>query len=147
MKTFLIILASLGSVSAYAGEAYVPAARAAAVFQALASAFPQAKEGFNHSESVTLAPLYCISNEDEYRCTGKNSAGVELSLEGGNSIRAEESKKLNALFDAMKRANLPFVKFKGGKYISLTHLYCDHVMPGSGDDSYECGYMEASDQE
>jgi hypothetical protein len=130
-----------------ANDTQVPARHSRVLFEAVRNLFPESQTGFNHSESVMVDAMYCVSNSDEFRCTGKTIAGKELDVSGGNPADVEANRKLNSVFQSMKRAHFPFVQFKGGKYVSLVHLYCDHNMPARGYEGYECSWKEASDQE
>lgn len=146
MKTLFIlsIFATLAS-SAFAGEKYVPESKAKPLYQALAAALPEAREGFNNSESIFVENLSCISNEDEYRCTGKTIDGKELAIEGGDPVlqQKDANEKLDALWKAMKSARLQIESGEGYSSIELSHLACDHAMPGSGADSFACGYSKS----
>lgn len=145
MKALLIYSIFLTMApSAFAGETYVPENTAKPLFQALAAVFPEAREGFNHSESVFVKNLECISNKDVYRCSGMTIDAKELVIEGRDLVteQKEVNENLNALWKAMRQANLPVEIGKGYSSVKFGHVACDHVMPGSDSEFYECGYSQ-----
>lgn len=138
----LTSLLVLFSVSAQASEQQVPTKAARQLFKALAQAFPEARNGYNQTESVFVEKLLCTSNQDEYQCTGATLDGQPLLLEGGNPVpsQADQNRRLDNLWKAMKKAHLPISEKDGALIVSLGHIACDHDTPSTDGDSYACGF-------
>lgn len=143
MKNILIstLLPLLFSGSVFAKESYVPQRQAKQLFEKLISAFPSAVSSSKNSKSFLVKNLFCISNEDEFRCSGQNVDGISVLLDA-DDIQANDSsslEKLQGLWRSMKKAGLPISQSPRSSHLRIKHLGCLQIFTGP-ERSIECGF-------